>query len=604
MKEEKQLNMLKNKLSKLMLRKSALQQKREEFKSKYGTRNAKLTATQLKAKESLKEKYKINNAKISELKKMMKMNRIVMGKGGSNGNGINFDISSTKTNTNSTNTNRTKIINTTKIQSNIENFKKENQGYKYMLNNQVKYAENFPSEITNNGYNRLKDIYKNIYINHIDPTIFLSTKFFLSFIYYFYDYFKQSNITDIDTFDRLKKTKEKDLNESVLNESVLNESVLNPIRYLFDRTHELHVNNIIYRHFAIENDIPYLACKHDKKKNSIYFIYFDNNKYYKFNINEFFKLQSGIMSINNLYDKNKKNNHAVYFHKMRDKQYVIYDPNARGVEIATFEDFKRFHDYFNNEKGLTFEYNLCTPAKLSLNSIFTRELRAILTSTICLIEDDECNNKDMERYDKNIKKWNDEGFCAYVSLFFSILSTNKNNSYTKTIVDIIKILNVSMSENVSNHIKEEFLKKASKTLSGIPSKEMFFKMKELVEFEVEKKKWLSFQLGENEELTLEKFNRFIKEYNIIHQNFITSKIDPNFKNVNFISSQNKNIYTEINNDKFFTSHIESFKRTYDCIYKRLLYINDYELLEECSLTDIRISEYQDFESFFNKHWKW
>ena len=72
MKEYKELNVLNNKLSKLILRKSVLKQKSEEFKSKYGTRNAKLTATQLKAKESLKEKYKINNAKISELKKMMK----------------------------------------------------------------------------------------------------------------------------------------------------------------------------------------------------------------------------------------------------------------------------------------------------------------------------------------------------------------------------------------------------------------------------------------------------------------------------------------------------------------------------------------------------
>ena len=83
MKEHEEMNVLNNKLSKLMLRMSVLKQKSEEFKSKYGTRNAKLTATQLKAKESLKEKYKVNNAKIAdekaELKKMM---RIMNKKGG------------------------------------------------------------------------------------------------------------------------------------------------------------------------------------------------------------------------------------------------------------------------------------------------------------------------------------------------------------------------------------------------------------------------------------------------------------------------------------------------------------------------------------------
>ena len=597
MKEYKELNVLNNKLSKLILRKSVLKQKSEEFKSKYGTRNAKLTATQLKAKESLKEKYKINNAKISELKKMMKMNRIVMGKGGSIGinNNTNNTNNTNSTNRNTNNTNSTNTNSTNRNEINIENLIKEKKEYTKIITNQEKYAKNFPNvKRINARYNKFKDIYNKIYIKHIDPTIFLSTKFFLSFIYYFYDYFKQSNITDIDTFDRLKKTKEKDLNESVLNESVLN-----PIRYLFDRTHELHENNFtklqIYKYFAIGNNITYLACEHYKKKpNLIYFTYFDkdDNTYYRIHIDNFqYQYQSGIMSINNLYNKNKTINHAVYFHKMGDKQYVIYDPNAIGKENA------KFQDYFMNDAGLTFVYNLCAPAKASLNYTFTTQLKDILTSTICLIEDDECNQKDVNSYYDNINKWNNKGFCAYVSLFFSILSTYKNNSDTKTIVDIIKILNVLMSkiENVSNKIEKDFLEKAFHILSGIPSKEMFLKMKDLVESEVAKKKWLSFQLGEHEELTLKKFNRFIKEYNIIH------KIDPNSKNVNFISSQDKNIYTKINNDKFFTSHIENFKHTYDCIYKRLLYkydLNDYELIGECSLTDIRISKYQDF---FEKH---
>lgn len=68
----------------------------------------------------------------------------------------------------------------------------------------------------------------------------------------------------------------------------------------------------------------------------------------------------------------------------------------------------------------------------------------------------------------------------------------------------------------------------------------------------------------------------------------------------FISSQNENIYTKIKyNDKFFTSHIKNFKSTYDCIYKSLNGDYELELLEdECSLTDIRISEYPDFESLF------
>jgi hypothetical protein len=77
--------MKEEKLNKLMLRKSALQQKSEEFKSKYGTRNAKLTAAQLKAKEVLKDKYEINNAKIAEKKaELKKMMTIVKKKGGAN----------------------------------------------------------------------------------------------------------------------------------------------------------------------------------------------------------------------------------------------------------------------------------------------------------------------------------------------------------------------------------------------------------------------------------------------------------------------------------------------------------------------------------------
>ena len=194
------------------------------------------------------------------------------------------------------------------------------------------------------------------------------------------------------------------------------------------------------------------------------------------------------MSINNLYDKNLKTNHAVYFHKMGDKQYVIYDPNAIGKENA------KFQDYFMNNAGLTFVYNLCAPAKLGLNSTFKSQLRDILKSTICLIEDDECNMKDEKKYNENIKNWNNKGFCAYVSLFFSILSTNKNNSDTKTIVDIIKILNVLMSEieNVSNNIEKDFLEKAFPILSGIPSKEMFLKMKDLVESEVAKRNGYNF----------------------------------------------------------------------------------------------------------------
>ena len=83
MKEHEEMNVLNNKLSKLMLRMSVLKQKSEEFKSKYGTRNAKLTATQLKAKESLKEKYKVNNAKIADKKaELKKMMRIMKKKGG------------------------------------------------------------------------------------------------------------------------------------------------------------------------------------------------------------------------------------------------------------------------------------------------------------------------------------------------------------------------------------------------------------------------------------------------------------------------------------------------------------------------------------------
>lgn len=83
MKEHKQLVQLNEKLNKLMPRKTALQQKMQEFKSKYGTRNAKLTAAQLKAKEALKEKYKINNTKIAEKKaELKKMMTIVKKKGG------------------------------------------------------------------------------------------------------------------------------------------------------------------------------------------------------------------------------------------------------------------------------------------------------------------------------------------------------------------------------------------------------------------------------------------------------------------------------------------------------------------------------------------
>ena len=83
MKEEKQLNVLNDKLNKLMLRKTMLQQKSDEFKSKYGTRNTKLTITQLKAKESLKEKFKKNNTKIREKKtELKKMMTIVKKKGG------------------------------------------------------------------------------------------------------------------------------------------------------------------------------------------------------------------------------------------------------------------------------------------------------------------------------------------------------------------------------------------------------------------------------------------------------------------------------------------------------------------------------------------
>lgn len=136
MKEMKQLNMLNDKLNKLMLRKSSLQQKSEEFKSKYGTRNAKLTAAQLKAKEVLKEKYKANNADIAkkkaELKKIM---TFIKKKGGE----------------------------TTEKTANKHKF----------------YARNFPPE-------QFKEIDSH-YVNKVDTHVTLFTKLFILFIFYLHD---------------------------------------------------------------------------------------------------------------------------------------------------------------------------------------------------------------------------------------------------------------------------------------------------------------------------------------------------------------------------------------------------------------------------------
>lgn len=83
MKEVKRLTSLTSKLDKLVIKQSKLKQSIEEFKKRYGTRNAKLTAPQLEKKQALKDKYKQNNTTISETKKeLKKLTRMVKKKGG------------------------------------------------------------------------------------------------------------------------------------------------------------------------------------------------------------------------------------------------------------------------------------------------------------------------------------------------------------------------------------------------------------------------------------------------------------------------------------------------------------------------------------------
>lgn len=79
MSDQKKLVLLNEKLNKLMLKKSTLQQKKDDFNRKYVTRNYKLTAAQLKAKELLKDKRKVNNANIAKMKELI---RIANKKGG------------------------------------------------------------------------------------------------------------------------------------------------------------------------------------------------------------------------------------------------------------------------------------------------------------------------------------------------------------------------------------------------------------------------------------------------------------------------------------------------------------------------------------------
>lgn len=90
MKEEKLLDILNNKLDKMILRKSVIKQKSEEFENK-NKRISKLTTSQLKAKETLNNKYKEINRKIVEKKaEIKKINTIKNRKGG--GEIYNSDI--------------------------------------------------------------------------------------------------------------------------------------------------------------------------------------------------------------------------------------------------------------------------------------------------------------------------------------------------------------------------------------------------------------------------------------------------------------------------------------------------------------------------------
>lgn len=73
MSEHNKLVLLSEKLQKLMVKKSTLQQKKEDFNRKYGSRNYKLTAAQLKTKEALKDKYKVNNANIAKITELIRI---------------------------------------------------------------------------------------------------------------------------------------------------------------------------------------------------------------------------------------------------------------------------------------------------------------------------------------------------------------------------------------------------------------------------------------------------------------------------------------------------------------------------------------------------
>lgn len=79
MNQNNQLNKLNEKLKKLFLRKTNLQQNVQEFNSKYGTKNSKLTPSQLNKKNELKNKYNLINAKIVEKRAEMKAMKKVGG---------------------------------------------------------------------------------------------------------------------------------------------------------------------------------------------------------------------------------------------------------------------------------------------------------------------------------------------------------------------------------------------------------------------------------------------------------------------------------------------------------------------------------------------
>jgi hypothetical protein len=187
MKEETQLKVLNDKLNKLMLRKSALQQKNEVFKTKHGTRKSNLTATQLKTKEALKHKHKINNADIAKKKaEMKKIITMIKKKGGGTNEGIN------------------------KLHT--------------------KYSPHFPPQ-------QFKEI-DTFYVKKVDKHVTLFTKLFILFIFYLQDL----NDNKVDNVEITNKSLLWMLKNNLIGDDVENQKMHN----LFLLMNTMNIMNFAY----------------------------------------------------------------------------------------------------------------------------------------------------------------------------------------------------------------------------------------------------------------------------------------------------------------------------------------------------------------------